>query len=130
MNEKDKTPSAKESVPVQVVEKEVYVLRLYVAGISPRSKNAIENIRAICVEDLKGQCDLEVIDVSMQPQYTQTEQIIAIPTLIKKLPLPLRRLIGDLSNKEQVLVGLDYVPKKDQQNKPNWRAYLSSFLYG
>lgn len=90
---------------------EEYVLRLYVAGMSPRSVRAIENIRRICEESLKGRYKLDVVDVYQQPEYAKKEQLLAAPTLIKKLPLPLRRLIGDMSNKERILIGLDLVPK-------------------
>lgn len=86
---------------------ERYVLRLYVAGMTPRSTRAVENVRAICEERLHGRYDLEVIDIYQQPTLAKGEQIIAAPTLIKKLPLPLRRVIGDLSSIERVLVGLD-----------------------
>jgi circadian clock protein KaiB len=91
---------------------EMYVLRLYVTGMTPKSINAIENIRKICEENLKGRYELEVIDIYQQPEYAKKEEIIAAPTLIKKLPLPLRKFIGDMSNKEKILVGLDLVPKK------------------
>ena len=84
-----------------------YILKLYVAGQSPKSVNAIANIKTICEEYLQGRFELEVIDLYQQPQLAQGEQIIAIPTLIRKLPPPLRRIIGDLSNTERVLVGLD-----------------------
>ncbi len=84
-----------------------YVLRLYVAGKSPKSVNAIANIKKICEENLQGRYELEVIDLYQQPQLAQGEQIIALPTLIRKLPVPLRRIIGDMSNTERVLVGLD-----------------------
>lgn len=84
-----------------------YVLRLYVAGQSPKSVNAIANLKKICEENLKGRYELEVIDLYQQPQLAQGEQIIALPTLIRKLPPPLRRIIGDMSNTERVLVGLD-----------------------
>ena len=84
-----------------------YVLRLYVAGMTPRSRRAIGNVRAICDEHLEGRYDLEVIDVYQQPTLAKGEQIVAAPTLIKRLPLPLRRVIGDLSSTERVLVGLD-----------------------
>lgn len=84
-----------------------YMLKLYVAGQSPKSVNAIVNIKKICEENLQGRYELEVIDLYQQPQLAQGEQIIAVPTLIRKLPLPLRRIIGDLSNTERVLVGLD-----------------------
>ena len=84
-----------------------YVLRLYVSGNTPRSLNAIANVKRICEEHLKERYELEVIDLYQQPQLAQGEQIIAAPTLIKKLPLPLRRIIGDMSRIERVLVGLD-----------------------
>jgi len=84
-----------------------YILKLYVAGQSPKSVNAIANIKKICEEHLQERYELEVIDLYQQPQLALGEQIIAIPTLLRKLPLPLRRIIGDLSNTERVLVGLD-----------------------
>jgi circadian clock protein KaiB len=84
-----------------------YILRLYVAGQTPKSVLAIANIKRICEEELQGQYDLQVIDLYQQPQLAQGEQIIALPTLIKKLPPPLRRIIGDMSDTERVLVGLD-----------------------
>ncbi len=84
-----------------------YVLRLYVVGMTPTSTRAITNIKAICEEHLNGRYDLEVIDVYQQPQLAHGEQILAVPALVKKLPLPLRTLVGDLSNVERVLLGLD-----------------------
>jgi circadian clock protein KaiB len=84
-----------------------YVLRLYVTGLTTRSTQAIDTIKDICEEELKGRYTLDVIDLSKEPQLAKQEDIIAAPTLIKKLPVPLRRLIGDLSNKERVLIGLD-----------------------
>lgn len=84
-----------------------YILRLYVAGLMPKSTLAIANIKRICEEDLQGQYELEVIDLYQQPQLAQDDQIVAVPTLIKKLPSPLRRVIGDMSDTERVLVGLD-----------------------
>jgi circadian clock protein KaiB len=89
-----------------------YVLRLYVAGLSRLSLRAIENLRKICEENLQGHYELEVIDIYQQPVLARGEQIIAAPTLIKQLPLPLRRFIGDLSQTEKILVGLDLRPKK------------------
>ena len=89
---------------------EQYVLRLYVTGMTPRSTRAVENVRAICEQHLQGRYDLEVIDIYQQPALAKGEQIIAAPTLIKKLPLPLRRVIGDLSSTEKVLLGLDLRP--------------------
>ena len=84
-----------------------YILRLYVAGTSPQSVRAIANVKKICEENLHGHYEFQVIDLYQQPQLAQGEQILAAPTLIKKLPLPLRRIIGDMSSAERVLVGLD-----------------------
>ena len=86
---------------------EQYVLRLYVTGMTPRSTDAIARIKAICEERLEGRYQLEIVDIYQQPALAKDDQIIAAPTLIKKLPLPLRRLVGDLSNKDRVLLGLD-----------------------
>jgi len=88
-------------------KEDLYVLRLYVAGLTARSRSAIANITSICEEHLQGRYDLQVIDVFQRPILAREEQIVATPTLVKKLPMPLRRLIGDLSEKEKVLVGLD-----------------------
>ena len=86
---------------------EHYVLRLYVTGMTPRSTEAFAAISALCEERLHGRYDLEVIDIYQHPQLAIAEQIIAVPTLVKQLPPPLRRLVGDLSNEERVLLGLD-----------------------
>lgn len=86
---------------------EKYVLRLYITGMTPNSKRAVENVKKICEEHLKGRYELEIIDIYQQPSLAEGEQIIAAPTLIKKLPHPLRKLIGDMSNTEKVLLGLD-----------------------
>ncbi|MGZ3559053.1 MAG: circadian clock KaiB family protein [Thermodesulfobacteriota bacterium] len=91
---------------------EKYVLRLYVTGMTPKSTQAIQNIKRICDEKLYGLYNLEVIDIYQRPLLAQGEQIIATPTLIKKLPLPLRRFIGDMSDKERIVLGLDLRPKK------------------
>ncbi len=93
-------------------EKEMYVLRLYITGTTPKSLSAISNIKKICEEHLQGRYDLEVVDIYQQPSLAAGEQIIAVPTLIKKLPLPLRKLIGDMSNAEHILLGLDLKAKK------------------
>jgi len=84
-----------------------YILRLYVAGQTPRSLQSVENLRALCDKYLPGQFDLEVIDIYQQPAKAAAGQIIAAPTLIKSMPLPLRRLVGDFSDKERVILGLD-----------------------
>jgi circadian clock protein KaiB len=96
---------------------EKYILRLYVAGITPNSLRAIDNIKKICEEHLQGRYELQVIDLYQQPVLARGEQIIAAPTLIKKLPLPLRKIIGDMTNVERVLVGLDLRPKVKVQSK-------------
>ncbi len=88
-----------------------YVLRLYVAGNTRRSNEAVLNIREICDKHLKGRYRLEVIDVYQQPTLAKGEQIIAAPTLVKKLPLPLRKLIGSMVDEKKMLVGLDLRPR-------------------
>ena len=85
---------------------EKYVLRLFVAGINPKSRKAIENLNEILEENLKDQYELEIIDIYQQPIFAKEGQIVAAPTLIKELPPPLRRFVGDLSNKERILLGL------------------------
>jgi circadian clock protein KaiB len=87
--------------------KQRYFLRLFVTGQTPRSVKSIENLKALCERYLKGRYELEVIDIYQQPELATENQIIAAPTLIKKLPLPLRRLVGDFSNHDRVVVGLD-----------------------
>lgn len=84
-----------------------YVLGLYVTGTTRNSERAIVNIRKICEEHLQGRYDLQIVDISQHPTLAEGEQIIAAPTLIKKLPLPLRRFIGDMSQSERILLGLD-----------------------
>jgi len=84
-----------------------YVLRLYVTGTTRHSARAIVNIRTICEEHLQGRYELEIVDISQHPTLVEGEQIIAAPTLIKKLPLPLRRFIGDMSQTDRILLGLD-----------------------
>ncbi len=91
---------------------ERYVLRLYITGMTPRSTRAVENVRAICEQHLHGRYELEIIDIYQQPTLAKGEQIIAAPTLIKKLPLPLRRVIGDMSSTERLLLGLDLRPAR------------------
>ncbi len=87
-----------------------YVLRLYVTGTTPKSLRAIQNLRGMCEAYLQGRYDMEVVDIYQQPSQAQSDQIIVSPTLIKSLPLPSRRLIGDLSNADRVLISLDIVP--------------------
>ena len=101
------TTAAFEKLVAGTHSEEHYVLRLYVTGMSPRSTEAFASIKAICEERLQGRYELEVIDIYQHPQLAIDEQIIAVPTLVKKLPAPLRRLVGDLSNEDRVLLGLD-----------------------
>ena len=94
------------------LKNKAYLLRLYIAGATPRSIRAVANIREICQTSLRDRYQLEVIDIYQQPAVAKGEQVIAAPTLVKKLPLPLRRFIGDLSDTERILVGLDLQPQK------------------
>lgn len=86
---------------------EIWELKLYVAGQTPKSITAFSNLKKICEEHLKGKYKIEVIDLVKNPQLAKGDQILAIPTLVRKLPVPIRKIIGDLSNTERVLVGLD-----------------------
>jgi circadian clock protein KaiB len=92
--------------------KGVYVLRLYVSGLTPNSLRAIENVRKICTEHLDGRYQLEIIDIYQQPIFAREGQIVAAPTLVKELPPPLRKFIGDMSKTERILLGLDIRTKK------------------
>lgn len=89
------------------MDEEIWELRLYVAGQTVKSVTAIANLKKYCEEHLKGRYQLEVIDLLQNPQLAEGDQILAIPTLVRKVPQPIRKIIGDLSNQERVLVGLD-----------------------
>jgi circadian clock protein KaiB len=91
---------------------EVWELRLYVAGHTPKSIKAFDNLKKICEEHLKGKYHIEVIDLLKSPQLARGDQIVAVPTLVRKLPEPIKKIIGDLSNTVRVLVGLDLRPKR------------------
>jgi circadian clock protein KaiB len=108
---KGQTEKEKIEKALEAQDDRQYVLRLYVAGMTPKSTLAVTNIKKICEEHLAGRYSLEVIDLYKRPSLADGEQIIAAPTLLKKLPLPLRRFIGDMSNTEKILVGLDLRPK-------------------
>ena len=95
-----------------------YILRLYVTGKTPRAEVAIANLRRICDEELRGEYEMQVIDVLEHPQLAEDEKILATPTLIKRLPPPLRRVIGDLSDKDKVLLGLDVWPNTPSSPDP------------
>ena len=112
---KDSTQEFEEALKRRPKEK--YTLKLYIAGVTPRSTRAVANIKDICEKYLKGRYKLEVIDIYQQPNLPEGEQIIAAPTLIKKLPLPLRKFIGDLADVEKILVGLDLRPETLEKDK-------------
>ena len=88
-------------------------LRLYIAGYTPKSVAALNNLKKYCEEHLKDQYRIEVVDLLVQPQLAEGDQIVAVPTLVRKLPEPIRKIIGDLSNEEKVLVGLNIRPVKN-----------------
>jgi len=90
---------------------EMYVLRLYIAGNNLRSRTAVENVKKICEEYLKGRYELEIVDIYQDHSKNPVDLVLAAPTLVKKLPLPLRKVIGDMTRKDKVLVGLDLVPR-------------------
>ena len=90
---------------------DVMQLRLYIAGTTPRSITALNNLKKICEEHLNGRYTIEVIDLLKKPQLAKGDQILAIPTLVRNLPTPMRKIIGDLSNTEKVLIGLDLRPE-------------------
>jgi circadian clock protein KaiB len=104
---KTKGSKAEFKISVSELNKDKYILRLYITGTTSRSALALTNLKKICEEYLEGRYELEVIDLYKMPSLAKDEQIIAAPTLIKKLPIPFRRLIGDMSNAEKVLMGLD-----------------------
>ncbi len=101
-----KTPKRRENSANDRPRK-VWKLRLYVAGQTPKSLTAFSNLKKICEDHLKGQYRIEVIDLLERPMLSRGDQIVAIPTLVRKLPVPVRKIIGDLSDTERVLVGLD-----------------------
>ena len=112
MKEKKKIKSSAEEFDLKIsdLSKERYLLRLYITGSTSRSILAITNLKKICEEQLDGKYSIEVIDLLVNPQLGIEDQILALPTLVRKLPVPVRKIIGDLSNTERVLVGLDLLP--------------------
>lgn len=102
-------PSRQKQKPAKAAS-DKWILRLYVAGQTPKSITAFKNLKAICEEQLKGKYRIEVIDLLKNPQLSRDDQILAIPTLVRKLPVPVRKIIGDLSNTERVLIGLNLLP--------------------
>jgi circadian clock protein KaiB len=100
-----------DGLPHDVAEAGKYNLRLYVAGQTPKSLTAIANLKRICEENLAGHYTIDVIDLLVTPQLAEGDQIVAVPTLVRRLPPPIKRIIGNLSDTERVLVGLDIRPK-------------------
>jgi circadian clock protein KaiB len=93
-----------------------YLLKIYITGQTPRSRRAIENLRRICEDELRGQYEMHVIDVLDRPQLAEDEKILATPTVVKELPVPIRRIIGDLSDADKVLLGLDLQPGRSKSD--------------
>lgn len=110
-NPPQSTPKAASAEP-ETTPANVYLLRLYVAGVTPNCTAAFVNLKRICEEHLAGKYEIEVIDLLENPKLARGDQILAIPTLVLKLPEPVRRIIGDLSNTERVLIGLDLMQRK------------------
>ena len=108
----------KKAALAQTKSHENWNLRLYVAGKTPRAIRAFENLERICEEHLAGKYTIEVIDLLKNPQLARGDQIVAVPALVRKLPEPVRKIIGDLSNKEKVLVGLDLRPRPQEGSGP------------
>jgi len=111
MDEHNQTTYQSFEDAISEAEKRHYVLTLYITGQTPGSQRAIRNIKKICEEELKGRYELEIIDIYQQPGIVKTEKIVVTPTLIKKLPPPLRQLVGDMSDRERVLAGLNLSKK-------------------
>ena len=108
---------AKRPKPRQARQKKAWNLRLYIAGATPRATAALENLKAICEQHLTGQYRIEVIDLLKHPQLAKGDQIVAVPTLVRHLPPPVKKIIGDLSDAERVLVGLDL--RRQGRNDPS-----------
>jgi len=112
---KDTTKKADDTALIQsdyIPDQEVYILRLYVAGQTKKSLAAFANLKKICEEHLCGRYKIEIVDLLENPQLAKGDQILAVPTLVRRLPPPIKKIIGDLSNTERVLVGLDLRPEK------------------
>jgi circadian clock protein KaiB len=107
MKTREMSPIRKRSSAKKKADGEVWNLRLYIAGQTGRSQAALENLREVCEQHLKGRYRIEVVDLRENPQLASGDQILAVPTLVRKLPQPIKKIVGDLSQTERVLVGLD-----------------------
>jgi circadian clock protein KaiB len=113
------TEAFEEALKGQTLRRAKYILRLYVTGSSTRSLRAVYNLKKLCDEHLPDDYDLEVIDIYENPAAAREEQIIAAPTLVRKLPVPIRKFVGDLSNTQKILVGLDIYKRQDLEDQLN-----------
>jgi len=113
----DATELFEQALKVTGIRRVKYILRLYVNGSSTRSLRAVDNLKKICEEYLLNDYDLEIIDLHENPTAAREEQIIAVPTLVKQLPKPLRKFVGDLSNTQKVLIGLDIYKRQDANDQ-------------
>ncbi len=104
---RNKLKTSRQKKQISKARSDTWILRLYIAGQTPKAVTALNNLKLICEEQLRGKYHLEVIDILKKPQLARDNQVLAVPTLVRKLPLPVRNIIGDLSNTERVLVGLD-----------------------
>jgi circadian clock protein KaiB len=116
---RDATEVFEEALKAETLRRAKYILRLYVTGSSGRSLRAIYNLKKMCEEHLPEDYDLEVIDIYKNPAAAREEQIIAVPTLVKKLPQPIRRFVGDMSNTQKILIGLDLYQRQDLEDQLN-----------
>ena len=112
---RDATESFEEAIKTTALRRAKYILRLYITGSTGRSLRAVHNLKKFCEEHLPDDYDLEVIDIYKDPAAAREEQIVAAPTLVKKLPLPIRKFVGDLSNTQKILVGLDIYKRQSSK---------------
>ena len=114
---RDTTEAFEEAIKGSALKRAKYILRLYVTGSTGRSLKAVYNLRKICEEHLPNDYELEVIDIYKDPEAAREAQIVAAPTLVKRLPLPIRKFVGDLSNTQKILVGLDIYKRQDFEDQ-------------
>src|SRR5690242_9975192 len=116
---RDATGAFEDAIKGKALKRAKYILRLYVTGSSSKSLRAVHNLKKLCDEHLSNDYDLEVIDIYKDPEAAREAQIIAAPTLVKKLPQPIRKFVGDLSNTQKILVGLDIYQRQDLKDQLN-----------
>lgn len=116
---RQESAGSRQTKPDKQAQQERWILRLYVAGQTPKCVTAFANLKKLCEEHLAGRYSIEVIDLIVNPQLAKGDQIFAIPTLVRQLPEPVRKIIGDLSNTERVLVGLDLRSLTQKQTSPS-----------